>query len=109
MEMQTQEMAEWCWAAVSVSVDKFFNPASSRTQCTVAEDVLTRSCCGGEAACNEPADASAAYIERYWSVWREAQGDRALEPKAGVTQFVVVADSDHEALTIARRDVATTL
>jgi len=56
MEMQTQEMAEWCWAAVSVSVDKFFNPASSRTQCTVAEDVLTRSCCGGEAACNEPAE-----------------------------------------------------
>jgi alkanesulfonate monooxygenase SsuD/methylene tetrahydromethanopterin reductase-like flavin-dependent oxidoreductase (luciferase family) len=77
---------------------------------------------GSNIACNEPADASAAYIERYWSVWREAQGDRAyradgfsaatrkatspenaMEPKAGVTQFVVVADSDDAALSIARR------
>jgi alkanesulfonate monooxygenase SsuD/methylene tetrahydromethanopterin reductase-like flavin-dependent oxidoreductase (luciferase family) len=77
---------------------------------------------GSNIACNEPADASAAYIERYWSVWREAQGDRAyrvdafsaanrkatspenaMEPKAGVTQFVVVADSDDAALAIAHR------
>jgi len=56
MKIQTQEMDQWCWAAVSVSVDKFFNPASSATQCKVAQDVLSRSCCGGEVACNQAAE-----------------------------------------------------
>src|SRR5882757_440824 len=55
---------------------------------------------GSNIACNEPADASAGYIARYWSVLRETQGDHDLKPKAGVTQFVVVADSDDAALAI---------
>ena len=58
---------------------------------------------GFNIACNEPADASAQYIERYWSVWRELHGGQIATPKAGVTQFVVVADSDEAALAIARR------
>jgi alkanesulfonate monooxygenase SsuD/methylene tetrahydromethanopterin reductase-like flavin-dependent oxidoreductase (luciferase family) len=58
---------------------------------------------GFNIACNEPADASAEYIARYWSVWREAHGGHAQPPKAGVTQFVVIADSDEAALAIARR------
>ena len=29
---------------------------------------------GFNIACNEPADDSARYIARYWSVWREAHG-----------------------------------
>ena len=58
---------------------------------------------GFNIACNEPADASAAYIARYWSAWREAHGGQAPTPKAGVTQFVVVAESDAAALAIARR------
>src|SRR4029077_20539833 len=58
---------------------------------------------GFNIACNEPADASAQYIARYWSVWRDAHGSHAQTPKAGVTQFVVIADSDEAALTIARR------
>jgi alkanesulfonate monooxygenase SsuD/methylene tetrahydromethanopterin reductase-like flavin-dependent oxidoreductase (luciferase family) len=58
---------------------------------------------GSNIACNEPADASADYIARYWSVWRETHPDQTQIPKAGVTQFVVVADSDDAALTIARR------
>ena len=47
---------------------------------------------GSNIACNEPAEASAGYIARYWSAWREHQGDRAPPPKAGVTHFVVVAE-----------------
>jgi alkanesulfonate monooxygenase SsuD/methylene tetrahydromethanopterin reductase-like flavin-dependent oxidoreductase (luciferase family) len=58
---------------------------------------------GSNIACNEPAEASAAYIARYWSAWREHQGDRAPPPKAGVTHFVVIAERDDEALAIARR------
>ena len=58
---------------------------------------------GFNIACNEPAEASAAYIDRYWSTWREAHGGRAPTPKVGVTQFVVVAETDEAALTIARR------
>jgi alkanesulfonate monooxygenase SsuD/methylene tetrahydromethanopterin reductase-like flavin-dependent oxidoreductase (luciferase family) len=58
---------------------------------------------GFNIACNEPADTSAAYIKRFWSVWRGAYGAHALTPKAGVTQFVVVAETDDAALAIARR------
>jgi alkanesulfonate monooxygenase SsuD/methylene tetrahydromethanopterin reductase-like flavin-dependent oxidoreductase (luciferase family) len=58
---------------------------------------------GSNIACNEPAEASAGYIARYWSAWREHQGDRAPPPKAGVTHFVVVAEDGDEALAIARR------
>ena len=43
-----------------------------------------------------------ATIERYRAVWREAQGGAAL-PKMGMVRFIVVADSDAEAMQIARR------
>ena len=43
-----------------------------------------------------------ATIERYRAVWREAQGGAAL-PKMGMVRFIVVADSDTEAMQIARR------
>jgi alkanesulfonate monooxygenase SsuD/methylene tetrahydromethanopterin reductase-like flavin-dependent oxidoreductase (luciferase family) len=58
---------------------------------------------GFNIACNEPAEASASYIERYWSVWRETHDAKTPPPKAGVTQFVLVADSDEAALAAARR------
>jgi len=43
-----------------------------------------------------------AIIVRYRQVWDETQSAAAL-PKMGVVRFIVVADSDSEALTIARR------
>ncbi|MEA3026990.1 MAG: hypothetical protein QOF91_2275 [Alphaproteobacteria bacterium] len=43
-----------------------------------------------------------AIITRYQKVWRELHGAADL-PKMGMVRFVVVADSDSEALTIARR------
>ena len=35
-------------------------------------------------------------------VWRELHGDHPT-PKLGVSRFIVIAESDQEALTIARR------
>lgn len=42
------------------------------------------------------------YNDNYRRVWREFHGDRPT-PKLGVSRFIVIADSDQEALTIARR------
>lgn len=54
-------------------------------------------------ACNEPASDSSTYIARYWSARRELDPDNTAGLKAGVTQFVVVAESDEVALALARR------
>jgi Papain-like cysteine protease AvrRpt2 len=56
MLMQTQIEDEWCWAAVAVSVDHYFNPASTKTQCQLAQAVLeNEACCGNPDACDDPA------------------------------------------------------
>jgi alkanesulfonate monooxygenase SsuD/methylene tetrahydromethanopterin reductase-like flavin-dependent oxidoreductase (luciferase family) len=44
-----------------------------------------------------------AIVSRYRDVWREAQGDAAPLPKMGMVRFIFVADTDDEALAIARR------
>jgi hypothetical protein len=56
LTVQRQERSEWCWAAVSVSVDLLFRPASAHTQCDVASLALALACCGDgkPAACNVP-------------------------------------------------------
>jgi alkanesulfonate monooxygenase SsuD/methylene tetrahydromethanopterin reductase-like flavin-dependent oxidoreductase (luciferase family) len=43
-----------------------------------------------------------AYNDSYRQVWRELHGDHPT-PKLGVSRFIVIAESDQEALTIARR------
>jgi len=48
-----------------------------------------------------PANARA-IVARYRQIWREVQGPATL-PKMGVVRFIVVADSDAAAMTIARR------
>jgi hypothetical protein len=35
LRMQYQETSEWCWIAVATSVNHFYNPASTWTQCQV--------------------------------------------------------------------------
>lgn len=53
--MQHQQQTNWCWAAVATSVSHFFNPASTWTQCAVANGELNRNdCCGSGASgpCN---------------------------------------------------------
>lgn len=53
--MQHQQQTNWCWAAVATSVSLFYDPASTWTQCAVANAELGRDdCCGAGAggACN---------------------------------------------------------
>jgi len=55
--MQHQLYNEWCWAAVTSSVDHFYNPESTLTQCLVVNQQRGRSdCCsnGGSSDCNQP-------------------------------------------------------
>jgi hypothetical protein len=70
--IQQQQQSEWCWAAVAVSVERFFNPASKLTQCEVANKVLPIEypanhlpksdcgcccqCCCDPGSCDEPAE-----------------------------------------------------
>jgi alkanesulfonate monooxygenase SsuD/methylene tetrahydromethanopterin reductase-like flavin-dependent oxidoreductase (luciferase family) len=42
------------------------------------------------------------YNDSYRRVWRELHGEQPT-PKLGVSRFIVIADNDREALTIARR------
>jgi alkanesulfonate monooxygenase SsuD/methylene tetrahydromethanopterin reductase-like flavin-dependent oxidoreductase (luciferase family) len=51
---------------------------------------------------NDMPDNARAIVARYLQVWAEAQGS-AAPPKMGIVRFIVVADSDAEALKIARR------
>ena len=55
--MQTQQQSQWCWAAVSVSVNLYYHPASGQTQCAVANTALGQTTCcadGSTAQCNQP-------------------------------------------------------
>jgi Papain-like cysteine protease AvrRpt2 len=57
--IQSQPQSNWCWAAVSTSVARFYDSSSSWTQCTVADQALRRNdCCAGGASdpqkCNKP-------------------------------------------------------
>jgi alkanesulfonate monooxygenase SsuD/methylene tetrahydromethanopterin reductase-like flavin-dependent oxidoreductase (luciferase family) len=51
---------------------------------------------------NDMPDNTRAIIARYRQIWGEVQGSAAL-PKIGVVRFIVVADNDAKAMTIARR------
>lgn len=45
-----QRRSNWCWAAVAVSVARFYDPRSTITQCEIANQVLGRDdCCIGGA------------------------------------------------------------
>jgi hypothetical protein len=50
--MQTQQGSNWCWAATASSVSCFFNPASTWTQCAVADACLQNNCCAAPAPCD---------------------------------------------------------
>jgi alkanesulfonate monooxygenase SsuD/methylene tetrahydromethanopterin reductase-like flavin-dependent oxidoreductase (luciferase family) len=43
------------------------------------------------------------YADRYRKVWQETQGNIRGMPKIGISRFVVIADSNEEALEAARR------
>lgn len=53
--MEQQQQTYWCWSACTVSVEKYYNPATTLTQCTLANTEWGRNdCCGagGAGACN---------------------------------------------------------
>jgi len=41
-KMEHQQHSNWCWAAVAVSVDRFFNSASTWCQCRIASRMAKR-------------------------------------------------------------------
>ncbi len=51
----------------------------------------------------DSADKTRTFTDRYREVWREIGGDTQGMPKMGLGRFIVLADSDKEALAIARR------
>jgi alkanesulfonate monooxygenase SsuD/methylene tetrahydromethanopterin reductase-like flavin-dependent oxidoreductase (luciferase family) len=51
---------------------------------------------------NDMPDKARATIARYREIWRASQ-DPAAPPKMGMVRFIVVADTDSQAMTIARR------
>ena len=56
-ETEPQLRQNWCWAAVAVSVARFYDEATPWTQCRMADAELGRSdCCveGASSACNVP-------------------------------------------------------
>jgi alkanesulfonate monooxygenase SsuD/methylene tetrahydromethanopterin reductase-like flavin-dependent oxidoreductase (luciferase family) len=44
-----------------------------------------------------------AFADRYREVWGETQGDGRAMPRIGISRFIVIADSDPEAIQLARR------
>lgn len=55
--IQRQQQSNWCWAACSVSVRRFYRSASTLTQCQLVDRERGRNdCCtaGRSAACNRP-------------------------------------------------------
>lgn len=59
LKVPRQQRSEWCWAAVSVGVDRFFRPDSTHCQCEIASRSLNLQCCSGVqpaplTTCNAP-------------------------------------------------------
>lgn len=55
--MQNQLQTQWCWAAVSASVSRFYDGGSSWTQCSLANQQLAQATCcqdGSTSGCNQP-------------------------------------------------------
>jgi hypothetical protein len=53
LAMEKQQRDTWCWAAVSVSVRKFYGREGPLTQCEQAEWLLNRACCSDPDLCDQ--------------------------------------------------------
>jgi len=54
---QYQQESEWCWAATTVSITLYYDPASTWTQCSLVNQAFgLTTCCqdGSSTACNQP-------------------------------------------------------
>ena len=84
-EVQAQTQSEWCWAAVSTSINHFYDSSSTVTQCQVVNHQLGRSdCCTDPSSsnCNQPGylDQALQYLNNF-----------ASEKGQGTDQDVVTA------------------
>jgi papain like cysteine protease AvrRpt2 len=53
LDMQQQERDLWCWAAVSVSVRRFYDPSRVISQCEQASaQIFTADCCSDPSKCD---------------------------------------------------------
>lgn len=80
-DMAKQEQTNWCWAAVSTSVARFFGSGAVPTQCKLAANQLRVAECCGEAgagsACNQPWYLDAA-LEHLGRLARMANGAQSF-------------------------------
>ncbi|HLG97051.1 MAG TPA: papain-like cysteine protease family protein [Bryobacteraceae bacterium] len=89
-KMQEQQHNNWCWAAVAVSVDHFFDPNSSSCQCKVATRMarhrkLKVKNCG---TCNKPAPIPGNCNKPWYLEWALKTLSRlAANPKSGGLEF----------------------
>jgi len=63
VNVQAQQQSLWCWLAVATTIERYFEPSSTLTQCQLANTMLSQSkCCAqpSSAACNQAGDTSAA-------------------------------------------------
>jgi alkanesulfonate monooxygenase SsuD/methylene tetrahydromethanopterin reductase-like flavin-dependent oxidoreductase (luciferase family) len=51
----------------------------------------------------DPPPETRSFVERYRQVWHETRGKKTALPKIGLGRFIVVANTDEEAIRIARR------
>jgi hypothetical protein len=63
-EMERQQRSNWCWAAVSVSIARFFEEDSERKQCGIAGALRGLPCCQEfSRPCNRPDSLRRALVE----------------------------------------------
>jgi alkanesulfonate monooxygenase SsuD/methylene tetrahydromethanopterin reductase-like flavin-dependent oxidoreductase (luciferase family) len=58
---------------------------------------------GCNIVCVAAAEEMRGFTDRYRAVWREQQGARRPEPMLGLSRFVILAETDDEALALARQ------
>jgi alkanesulfonate monooxygenase SsuD/methylene tetrahydromethanopterin reductase-like flavin-dependent oxidoreductase (luciferase family) len=51
----------------------------------------------------DPPAETRSFVDRYHQVWRETRGTKGAMPNIGLGRFIVVANTDEEAIRIARR------
>jgi hypothetical protein len=75
--MQEQELDQWCWAAVAVSLVNYIKPKAAPDQCELATQVLQipGGCCGNNPACDQPAS-----LKQALNVLNRHAGDPIVGP-----------------------------
>lgn len=52
-DMRAQRLREWCWAAVSVSIEAYYDKNTPWTECKIAQAEFGLSCCDSAEQCNK--------------------------------------------------------